>query len=74
MAHSLEARPVADHELAEYAMGLTDGELIRGGLKSVLRRAYADVLPEAVLNGKRGFEVPRSVGWKPNGASCCRMY
>ena len=61
MAHSLEARsPLLDHELAEYAMGLTDGELIRGGVtKSVLRRAYADVLPVEVLNGKkRGFEVP----------------
>ena len=61
MAHSLEARsPLLDHELAEYAMGLTDGELIRGGVtKSVLRQAYADVLPVEVLNGKkRGFEVP----------------
>jgi len=61
MAHSLEARsPLLDHELAEYAMGLTDGELMRGGVtKSVLRRAYADVLPVEVLNGKkRGFEVP----------------
>ena len=61
MAHSLEARsPLLDHELAEYAMGLPDGELIRGGVtKSVLRRAYADVLPMEVLNGKkRGFEVP----------------
>ena len=61
MAHSLEARsPLLDHELAEYAMGLEDGELIRGGVtKSVLRRAYADVLPMEVLNGKkRGFEVP----------------
>jgi len=61
MAHSLEARsPLLDHELAEYAMALTDGELIRGGVtKSVLRRAYANVLPVEVLNGKkRGFEVP----------------
>ena len=61
MAHSLEARsPLLDHELAEYAMGLTDGELIRGGVtKSVLRRAYTDVLPVEVLNSKkRGFEVP----------------
>ena len=61
MAHSLEARsPLLDHELAEYTMGLTDGDLIRGGVtKSVLRRAYADVLPVEVLNGKkRGFEVP----------------
>ena len=61
MAHSLEARsPLLDHQLAEYAMGLTDGELMRGGVtKSVLRRAYANVLPVEVLNGKkRGFEVP----------------
>ena len=61
MAHSLETRsPLLDHELAEYAMGLTDGELLRGGVtKSVLRRAYADLLPTEVLEGKkRGFEVP----------------
>jgi asparagine synthase (glutamine-hydrolysing) len=61
MAHSLETRsPLLDHELAEYAMGLTDGELLRGGVtKSVLRRAYADLLPTEVLDGKkRGFEVP----------------
>ena len=61
MAHSLEARsPFLDHELAGYAMGIVDEDLLRGGItKSVLRNAYADVLPAAVLNGaKKGFEVP----------------
>ena len=61
MAHSLEARsPLLDHELAEFAAGIPDAELLRGGqTKSFLRNAYADELPTAVLAApKRGFEVP----------------
>ncbi len=61
MAHSLEARsPFLDHELAEFAAGISDGDLLRGGqTKSFLRKAYADELSPAVLNApKRGFEAP----------------
>ncbi|MBT5846755.1 MAG: asparagine synthetase B, partial [Verrucomicrobiales bacterium] len=61
MAHSLEARsPLLDHELAEFAAGIPDAELLRGGqTKSFLRNAYADELPTAVLaTPKRGFEAP----------------
>lgn len=61
MAHSLEARsPLLDQDLAAISYGLPDEELIQGGMpKSVLRRAYADVLPEAVVTAsKKGFEVP----------------
>ena len=61
MAHSLEARsPLLDQELAAYAAGIPDVELLRGGqTKSFLRNAYADELPPAVLAGaKRGFEAP----------------
>ena len=61
MAHSLEARsPLLDQELAEFAAGISDAELLRGGqTKSFLRNAYADELPPAVLAApKRGFEAP----------------
>jgi asparagine synthase (glutamine-hydrolysing) len=61
MAHSLEARsPLLDQELAEFAAGIPDAELLRGGqTKSFLRNAYADELPAAVLAApKRGFEAP----------------
>jgi asparagine synthase (glutamine-hydrolysing) len=61
MAHSLEARsPLLDQELAAYAAGISDGELLRGGqTKSFLRNVYADELPPTVLAApKRGFEVP----------------
>ena len=61
MAHSLEARsPLLDQELAAFAAGISDAELLRGGqTKSFLRNAYADELPAAVMAApKRGFEVP----------------
>ncbi len=61
MAHSLEARsPLLDQELAAFADGIPDADLLRGGrTKSYLRNAYADVLPRAVLDApKRGFEAP----------------
>jgi len=61
MAHSLEARsPLLDQELAAFAAGISDAELLRGGqTKSFLRNAYADELPAAVIAApKRGFEVP----------------
>ena len=61
MAHSLEARsPLLDQELAAFAAGISDAELLRGGqTKSILRKAYADELPATVMAApKRGFEVP----------------
>ena len=61
MAHSLEARsPLLDQELAAFAAGISDAELLRGGqTKSILRNAYADELPATVMAApKRGFEVP----------------
>ena len=47
-------------ELADFAAGIPDEELLCGGqTKSFLRQAYADELPPAVLVGlKRGFEAP----------------
>jgi asparagine synthase (glutamine-hydrolysing) len=63
MAASIEARsPFMDHALAEFAARLPDFCKIRNGVtKSILRDAYADVLPTEVIRGpKRGFEPPLS--------------
>jgi asparagine synthase (glutamine-hydrolysing) len=61
MAHSLEARsPFLDHELAEFCATMPE-ELLFDGMtgKAVLRDAYADVLPKAILTRpKVGFGVP----------------
>jgi asparagine synthase (glutamine-hydrolysing) len=61
MAASVEGRsPLLDSSLIEFTASLPDGYRIRRGqLKSLLRDAYADVLPREVIRGpKRGFEVP----------------
>lgn len=61
MAASVEGRsPFMDHALAEFAARLPDARKIRNGVtKSILRDAYADVLPKEVIRGtKRGFEPP----------------
>lgn len=60
-AHSLEGRsPLLDHELGELALSLPPTYKVRNGRpKAILRDAYADVLSEEVVGGKkRGFEVP----------------
>jgi asparagine synthase (glutamine-hydrolysing) len=61
MANSLEARsPFLDHEVMEFAARLPVGIKFRGGrLKSLLKRAFADLLPpENVNRRKMGFGVP----------------
>ncbi|MFN2627997.1 MAG: asparagine synthase (glutamine-hydrolyzing) [Gaiellaceae bacterium] len=62
MAHSIEARvPLLDHRLVELAFSLDGSELIRRGeTKSVLRRAFADLLPPQVRQrrDKLGFVTP----------------
>lgn len=61
MASSVEARsPLMDHELAQFIATLPESFKIRNGTtKSILRDAYADVLPREVIRGrKRGFEPP----------------
>jgi asparagine synthase (glutamine-hydrolysing) len=62
MAHSLEARvPFLDYRVVELCFSLPADELIRAGeTKSVLRRAFADLLPPEV-RGRRdkiGFATP----------------
>ena len=61
MAHSLEVRaPFCDHRLVEWSLGLPPGAKMRGlATKTLLRRAFADVLPAPVLaHGKQGFMIP----------------
>lgn len=62
MAHTLEPRsPFLDHRVVEFCFSLTYDEKMRDGFtKSILRRAFADMLPRQVLNRRRklGFQSP----------------
>lgn len=61
MAASVEARcPLLDHRLVEYAFSLPFAMKTRGGApKALLKKAFADILPDEVRFGpKRGFFSP----------------
>jgi asparagine synthase (glutamine-hydrolysing) len=61
MAASLEGRsPFLDHQLVEWAARLPERYKVRGsGGKVLLRRAFADTLPEGIQRrGKQGFGIP----------------
>ena len=61
MANGIELRvPFLDTDLVQYAAGLPPRLLRRRAtLKYVLRKAFSDVVPPAVLHrGKQGFAVP----------------
>ena len=60
MLHALEVRsPFMDHELVQFAAGLTTDQLLKGGPKRMLREAFADDLPAWVFKRKKmGFAVP----------------
>ena len=60
MLHGLEVRsPFMDHELVQFAAGLTTDQLLKGGPKRMLREAFAADLPEFVFRRpKMGFAVP----------------
>lgn len=65
MAHSLELRPpFLTRTMADITAGLPSGWLIdRTGVKNVLRRAVAPLLPGAVVErGKEGFVQP-TIEW-----------
>jgi asparagine synthase (glutamine-hydrolysing) len=67
MAASLEARtPLLDYKLIEYAASIPSNvkvKLFRA--KYLLKRAYADFLPEAILMRKKiGFNVPVGVWFR----------
>jgi asparagine synthase (glutamine-hydrolysing) len=60
MLHNLEVRsPFMDHELVQFAAGLTTDQLLKGGPKRMLREAFAKDLPDFVFKRpKMGFAVP----------------
>ena len=62
MAHGLESRvPLLDHPLIEFAATVPADVKFEGGdMKHLLKTAYADTLPEPILNrrDKMGFPVP----------------
>ncbi len=63
MSVSLELRsPLLDHEVVELALGLPDSLKAKGARgKLALRRAFAaDLPPEVLARGKKGFGVPVS--------------
>jgi len=64
MAASLEARiPLLDYKLVEYAASIPSHIKVKPfRAKYLLKRAYADFLPEAILTRKKiGFNVPVGV-------------
>jgi asparagine synthase (glutamine-hydrolysing) len=60
MQFGLEVRsPFMDHELVQFAAGLTTDQLLKGGPKRMLREAFAKDLPDFVFKRKKmGFAVP----------------
>lgn len=61
MAHGLEVRPpLLDHELLELTAQIPSRfKISRGETKWLLKRAYAEILPPALLQRpKQGFEMP----------------
>ncbi len=63
MANSLEARvPFLDHEFMQFAAALPSHLKMRGAeSKFILKKAFADLLPEGVLTRRKmGFGVPVS--------------
>jgi asparagine synthase (glutamine-hydrolysing) len=52
-----ERDPTSDQRLAEFCFALPPEQLIGGGrIRRLARLALADRLPEAVLNGRRGYQ------------------
>ena len=60
MLHALEVRsPYMDHELVQFAAGLSTDQLLKGGPKRMLREAFAADLPAWVFKRRKmGFAVP----------------
>jgi asparagine synthase (glutamine-hydrolysing) len=61
MACSLEVRsPFLDHHVVEFALRIPPEYKLHNGIhKLILKKAFADLLPEKIVKrGKMGFEVP----------------
>ena len=75
MANSLEARsPFLDRELIEYVAGLPDEDKLSGmNTKVILREAFRDILPLAVMRApKKGFGVPLEAWFRGELRALCR--
>jgi asparagine synthase (glutamine-hydrolysing) len=75
MANSLEARsPFLDRELIEYVAGLPDQDKLSGTTtKVILREAFSDILPPAVMRApKKGFGVPLEAWFRGELRDLCR--
>jgi len=75
MAVSLECRvPLLDHELVELAAAMPSSVKVRDGqLKSVMKAALADLLPQEILHrAKRGFGTPMGAWLKKELAPLLR--
>ena len=75
MANSLEARsPFLDREVIEYVAGLPDEDKLSGTTtKVILREAFADILPPAVIRApKKGFGVPLESWFRGELRDLCR--
>jgi asparagine synthase (glutamine-hydrolysing) len=67
MAASLEARiPLLDYQLIEYAASIPSNVKVKAfTAKYLLKRAYADFLPESILTRKKmGFNVPTGIWFR----------
>ena len=67
MAASLEARiPLLDYKLIEYAAAIPSNVKVKSfQSKYLLKQAYADFLPQAILTRKKmGFNVPTGVWFR----------
>jgi asparagine synthase (glutamine-hydrolysing) len=62
MGVGLEARvPFLDHKFVEFAMSIPTDVKLRGGLKSILKKAVRGVIPDELIDRpKQGFGVPVS--------------
>ena len=75
MANSLEARaPFLDRALMDYVAGLPDDDKLSGmTTKAILREAFADALPAAVMQApKKGFGVPLDAWFRGELSGACR--
>ncbi len=78
MANSLEARvPLLGRRVVEFAFSLSEEECYsKNNLKRILKNAYAEVIPEQILYGKkRGFGVPPKyfVAGRRNTSVTCEL-
>jgi asparagine synthase (glutamine-hydrolysing) len=73
MAHALEVRvPFLDHELVEFALGVSDRDKYPHGPKKLLVDALGDLLPREIVDRpKMGFTLPWELWMRGELCSFC---